>query len=382
MIDFVGKRKWFFLLSALVIIPGLISLAIPPRLKVGLEFTGGSIQTLSFLQPVTQEDLRAEMSAVGHGSAIIQGSPKNAYLVELPALSEADRSALETSLGKSLQLRKLVTFPRAEGAEKLTTAFVFVDIEQVEPAELTAALATAGHADTQPERTRLDSYIVRTRVLDLEERQALETSLAAKFGPSASYDFDLVSAVIASERARNAAIAVGAASVAILLYITWAFRRLRHSFRYGLFTIVGPVHDTLVVVGIFSILGKVFGTEIDAMFITAILTVIGYSVHDTIVVFDRVRESTTRGPGVELETIINGSLNETLARSLNTGMTLLFMLFAMALLGGSTLRNFMLVLIIGITAGTYNSICIAPQLLVAWERRDWKKLWPFRAKAT
>jgi len=136
------------------------------------------------------------------------------------------------------------------------------------------------------------------------------------------------------------------------------------------------------VVGIFSILGKVFGTEIDAMFITAILTVIGYSVHDTIVVFDRVRESTTRGPGVELETIINGSLNETLARSLNTGMTLLFMLFAMALLGGSTLRNFMLVLIIGITAGTYNSICIAPQLLVAWERRDWKKLWPFRAKAT
>ncbi|MBI4297104.1 MAG: protein translocase subunit SecF [Chloroflexi bacterium] len=375
MLDLVGRRRWYFLISALIIIPGIISLAIPPRLKVGLEFTSGTSQTISFLQSVTQEDLRAEMATQGQSDAIIQGSPKDAYLITTAPLAEADRQLLEEKLGDALGLQRVVTFERPENPEQQIQGFIFSNIEEVTPEKLIQKLTDLGYSsEAAPERAGLDTYLIRTRVLEKTEAESLRAALETRFGPLASYNFFEVSPLVAAERARNASFAVVAASAAILLYITWAFRRMTRPFLYGTFAVVALIHDTLVVLGIFSILGKVLGTEIDSMFITGILTVIGYSVHDTIVVFDRIRENTARGMARDLETTINISLNETMSRSLNTSLTIFFTLFALALIGGVTLRNFMLVLIIGIIVGTYSSICIASQLLVVWERGELKKL--------
>jgi preprotein translocase subunit SecF len=193
--------------------------------------------------------------------------------------------------------------------------------------------------------------------------------------------FFSVSPKVAGETVRNAVIAVIAAALGILLYISYAFRRVPNPFRYGTCAIVALVHDTLLVVGVFSVLGKVANLEVNAMFIIGVLTVIGYSVHDTIVVFDRIRENVSNGVGRSLESTINVSILETLGRSLNTSLTLVFTLVALILFGGSTIFNFLLVLLIGIVSGTYSSIAIASQALVVWERGEFPRLFPRRSKS-
>jgi preprotein translocase subunit SecF len=162
------------------------------------------------------------------------------------------------------------------------------------------------------------------------------------------------------------------ASVAILIYLTLVFRKVPNAFRYGICAIFALLHDVLVVMGIFAILGHAFGTEIDALFITAVLTVIGFSVHDTIVVFDRVRENITRRRFDRFEDVVNYSLVQTLARSINTSITVILTLFALYLFGGVSIRNFVLVLLIGIISGTYSSIFNASMLLVIWEKGEWR----------
>lgn len=178
--------------------------------------------------------------------------------------------------------------------------------------------------------------------------------------------FDFVSALVAGETVRNSVIAVLVAAIGILLFITYAFRSVPNPFRYGVCAVIALVHDMLVVLGIFAILGQFFDTEVNAMFILGILTVLGYSVHDTIVVFDRIRENVGRNFSRDMSVVVNVSLMETIGRSLNTSITLLFTLFALLLFGGSTIENFILVLIIGVIAGTYSSIGIASQVLVMW----------------
>jgi len=201
-------------------------------------------------------------------------------------------------------------------------------------------------------------------------REAIEEALGDRFGALTVRDFASVSEIVSQEIARDAAIAVVAAAGGILLYIIWAFRHLPKPWRYGICAIIAVLHDTLVVVGAFSIFGKLFGMEINTMFITGLLTIIGFSVHDTIVVFDRIRENITRNPGVELPEIVNASLTETLARSLNTSLTLIMTIGALLLLGGVTIQSFLLVLLIGVVSGTYSSIFVAAQLLVSWEEGD------------
>jgi preprotein translocase subunit SecF len=153
-------------------------------------------------------------------------------------------------------------------------------------------------------------------------------------------------------------------------------------FRWGICAIIALIHNVLVVTGIFSILGWAANVEIDALFITGMLTVVGYSVHDTIVVFDRIRENMSRG-GSSFEKVVNNSIIQTLSRSIITPLTLVFVLLALFILGGSTIRYFTLVLIIGCITGTYSSLCNASQLLVIWENKEWRKLSqlnPFRKK--
>jgi len=304
MFDFVGKRYWFFLLSALVIIPGLISLGVF-GLKTGIDFKAGSSMTLHFSTAVDETQLRTELNNIGYKDAVVQHTSSGDFIVKLEAIDSAHNVALMTALNTDL---------------KTTT----------------------------------------------EQK-----------------DFASISASVASQTARNAVIAVIVAAVGILLYITFAFRKMPNPLRWGTCAVIAMIHDVLVVVGIFSILGWLAGVEIDALFITGMLTVVGYSVHDTIVVFDRIRENQSRGGGGNFENVVNSSILQTMTRSLNTSLTVLFVLLSLFVLGGPTIHYFTLVLIIGVITGTYSSVCNASQLLIVWENKEWGRFvsWiPFPGK--
>ncbi|TES83455.1 MAG: protein translocase subunit SecF, partial [Dehalococcoidia bacterium] len=180
--------------------------------------------------------------------------------------------------------------------------------------------------------------------------------------------------MVAAETARNAIIAVGIAAAGILLYITWAFRKMPKPFHYGVCAIIALVHDVVVVVGIFAILGAIMNWEINLMFITGVLAVIGYSINNTVVVFDRIRENLKRGISANFEMVVNNSLVETLSRSMNTSLTTMLVVVALLLFVGATIQNFAIVLLIGIITGTYSSLFIAPNLLIIWEKGEWGRL--------
>lgn len=217
---------------------------------------------------------------------------------------------------------------------------------------------------------------IRTTYLDNAQKDAIVQAMSGttEFGTVTVLDFSAVGPVIGAEITRTAFILVGAASVAILLYIAWAFRNVSHPFRYGICALAALLHDILVVTGIFSILGVLFKVEVDSLFVTAMLTVIGFSVHDTIVVFDRIRENLNRRTGEPFGTVVNSSIIQTLARSLNTSITVLLTLLALYLFGGTTTRTFVLALLIGIFSGTYSSIFNASCLLVSWQNGDFSRL--------
>jgi len=177
--------------------------------------------------------------------------------------------------------------------------------------------------------------------------------------------------MVATETTRNAVIAVAVAAIGILLYIAWAFRRMPNPFRYGACAIIALVHDALIALGIFSILGGTMNWEIDLSFVIGILAVIGYSVNDTVVIFDRIRENSAKDTRSDFAVVVNNSLVETLGRSLNTVLTTLFVVIALLLFVGASIQNFAVVLLIGIISGSYSSIGIAPLLLVVWRKGEW-----------
>jgi len=181
-----------------------------------------------------------------------------------------------------------------------------------------------------------------------------------------------VGATVGGEVAQRAAGAVGLAALGILLYITYAFRGLKHAFRYGVAAIVAMLHDVAVLFGVQAILSHFLGWEVDSLFLTALLTVIGFSVHDTIVVFDRIRENQTVYRRVEYERLVNHSIVQTLDRSINTQLTVMLTLLALLIFGGVTTRHFVSILLIGVFSGTYSSIFNAAPILVVWENREWK----------
>ena len=302
--DFAKSRPWFFLLSALIILPGVVFLILSPGLKPGIDFTGGSSLTVQFpeLAKVNQESIRTELAKIGYEDAKIQ----NFEIIE------------------------------AEGE-------------------------------------KYETFFLRTQTLNEEQKDLLVESLNNAFSPNETdtlQSFDLVSAVVAEETVINALWAVLAAAVGIFFYIWWAFRNVPSPFRYGLAAIVALLHDTLIVVGIFSILGYLFEIEVNTMFLIALLTVIGYSVNDTIVVFDKIRENVLIYSNRPFPEIVNLSISETIGRSLNTSFTLLITLLALLMFGGATIREFLYVLIIGVLAGTYSSIAIATQVLVSWNQKS------------
>ena len=208
---------------------------------------------------------------------------------------------------------------------------------------------------------------------------------SALFKGSSTYSYGItnasVSSSVAFDTSLKAFLAVLASSVFILLYVWFAFRKVAKPWRYGTCAIIALLHDVLVVLGVFSILGELFNIQIDTLFITALLTIVGFSVHDTIVVFDRIRENMQRRTSETFEQVVNASLIQTMARSLNTSLTVLFTLSALTLFGGVTIRTFTLTLLIGIFSGTYSSIFNASMLLVIWEKGE-LGLWRFKRDRT
>ena len=308
MPDIVGKRAWYFLFSALLILPGLISLIIPSGwvtgdsgLKAGIDFSSGSVLSVTFEAPVTEDQIRERMNELGHSEALIQRLGGSGFLIRTDLLEQA-----------------------------------------------------AGDAPSERE------VIER----DLEKFLLLDRSRV---------EFASVSPIVASETVRNAFLAVAAASVFILLFVWFAFRRVPKAYRYGVSAILALVHDVIFVLGVFSILGKVLGMEINAMFIVGILIVAGYSVNDTIVVFDRIRENIGLKTSTDMSVVFNAAINSTLNRTVITSLTKLTGVVIRLLFGGAILRGFSFALLIGVLVGTYSSIFIATPIVLDLGKKQ-KKL--------
>lgn len=242
-----------------------------------------------------------------------------------------------------------------------------------QPAEVIKVYADAGITDVEVQTSGTDSLVIRSKAIEEEAKTALVNSISKMSGSKISVTrFDTVGPSIGKEVGTRAAGAVVIAAIGILLYITYAFRGVPHAFRFGVAAIMAMVHDILVVIGMESILCHFLGWEVDSLFLTALLTIIGFSVHDTIVVFDRIRENQNIYRKLPFETVVNHSVVQTMDRSINTSLTVLLTLLAMALFGGITIRHFVVILLIGVFSGTYSSIFNASPILVVWELREWK----------
>lgn len=299
MQNIVGKRYWFFALSTIVIIPGIIALSLW-GLPLAIDFTGGSILEVRFES----------------------GSP--------PA-----------------------------------------------PAEVVEMYDDLGVPDPLAQSAGSMDIVVRSKLIDESTKALIMEEMGIRFeGPVTLLRFDSVGPSIGIEVAQQAAGAIGLAALFILLYITYAFRGVPNARRFGVAAIIAMLHDVAVVIGVEAIFGHFLGWEVDALFLTALLTVIGFSVHDSIVVFDRIRENQRIHRRLEFEQLVNHSIVQTLDRSINTQLTVMLTLLALLLFGGVTTRHFVTVLLIGVFSGTYSSIFNAAPILVVWENREWR--WWFR----
>ncbi len=250
----------------------------------------------------------------------------------------------------------------------------------ITPTTVGAVFAANGFEEAQvqvsPAADGTPGAIIRTRDLSgtalAAERDAILDALDAEFGAVTLDRLETVGPTLSQEATLGALVAVTIASVVIMLYMTFAFRDAPHPFRYGVCAIISMVHDVLFVFGAAAILGLFIGLEVDALFLTAILTTLSFSVHDTIVVFDRVRENLGLRRDETFEEIVNHSVVQTLPRSINTQLTTIFTLLALLLFGGESIQGFVLVLLLGLISGTYSSIFNAAQVLVVWEYREWE----------
>ncbi len=246
----------------------------------------------------------------------------------------------------------------------------FEEAHNILPGDVKAIYDRYGLTDTLVQTSGENLILIRSKEVDAELKQAIQEELREKFGPFTELRFESVGPSVGAEVSRRASYAVVMAAVGILVYITIAFRHVPNAFRYGTCAVIAMIHDVAVVIGVASIFGWLFGWEVDALFLTALLTVIGFSVHDSIVVFDRIRENMIRHRGERFEDIVNHSIIQTLDRSINTQLTVLFTLTALVLFGGVTIRHFMATLLVGILSGTYSSIFNAAPLLVVWENGE------------
>jgi preprotein translocase subunit SecF len=249
------------------------------------------------------------------------------------------------------------------------------------PGEILTVYDRSNIRDTQVQTSDTGSYIIRSEFLQNETRDAVLNALQEQFGAVEVVRFDSVGPSIGEQVTTRGSLAVAVASLLVVLFIAWSFRGIQNAMRYGICAILAMIHDVAIIFAVTAYGGRLFGWELDALFLTALLTVIGFSMQDTIVVFDRIRENAVIYRRLDFETLVNHSIVQTLQRSINTQlMTVEFLLLALILFGGTTLQEFASILLIGLMSGTYSSIFIAAPILVLWENREWKT-W-FGRKAT
>lgn len=381
MFNLVEKRRWYFLLSAMVIIPGLIIMGYSwattgAPFRLSIDFLGGSIYTLTFVgDEVTEDGIRTVFEDNGDDNAVIQqlGQAETEWLLvnpttEVVGSDEREVALQETFANSSLEGDLVISFNEGLG---YLLAFGADDITDEAVRTTFADYLGEGASLTQETVT---TWSVRTSVFQTSEdaRQQLESDLETRVGPidRGSFSLETVSPTVGREVTRSAFFAVLMGAAVITGFIVIAFREVPNAFRYGVCAILAMVHDILIVMGVMSLLGLLFGWEVDALFLTAVLTVVGFSVQDSIVVFDRIRENIPLRLGEPYETIVNRSLWETIHRSLATQLNAFFIMIALLLFGGETVQHFIFILFIGLLSGSYSSLFTAVPLLVAWEKGE------------
>lgn len=388
MIDLVSKRYVYLMASLLIIIPGLIAVLLG-GLKPGIDFTGGVRLTLV---PTNQsaanatanvDQFKNSLAKAGYADAVVRsgtigtGAPvTQTVTLDIPHIAQL---AFEQREEKRSDIAKQLISDGLVSGRQISTTLGITDTTTIGQTASGTVTGTASITATVPLTSSVSVTNTGTTTGTTGTTAGSATAPPAqtvarwRVDQNSVVDDYTVGPTVGTELIGRAFLAILAASTAILLYLTVVFRKVPNAFRYGVCAIVALLHDVLVVLGAFAILGFAFGIEVDALFITAMLTVIGFSVHDTIVVFDRVRENIMRRRFDRFDEVVNYSLVQTLARSINTSITVLLTLFALYLFGGASVRNFVLALLIGILSGTYSSIFNASMLLVVWENREWNR---------
>lgn len=251
-----------------------------------------------------------------------------------------------------------------------TSTTLQFDDRSVQTDDVRTVFSAAGLGDATIQSTGDGSFFIRTGVQNDDVQDDVLAALERGYaGAYTRTEVTTVGKSVADDTVRNSIQAIVVAAVFIILFLFWAFRAVSSAYRYGLAAVIALAHDVILTLGLFVILGQLINAEVNASFIVGTLTVIGYSVNDTIVVFDRIRENVQLGGGRTFRAVVNQSLNESLMRSLATSFTTALVIVAMLLFGGETLRDFLFVLLAGVVVGTYSSIFIAAQILVFWEER-------------
>lgn len=426
-------KYWFFAISLAIIVPGLLALAVW-HLNLGIDFTGGSTVDLSFASAhVTTEQIQSVFQKAGaadvqvYSATNLNGGVKANQLVYITLNRAIDTNEVNTIIQRlGASSAHLPANPTLAGkymaavpGSKNTQAVVVVQFSApvtdagavnsaLQKLPDTTAVSVTGQSAASgvtsaslPVSVQNVSIGSNNLVYEVDTQTSFNTGTAGskgyvdlnsilytldqKFGAVYSPSQDNVGPAIASETTLYAFFAVLAASVAITLYIGYAFRHvgsLSLAFRFGASAIIALLHDALVVLGLWAIFGHFFNFKVDSLFLTAILTVIGFSVHDTIVVFDRIRENLRRRTSESFETIVNASLVQTMSRSLNTSLTVLLTLAALTLFGGASIQQFTLALLIGIMSGTYSSIFNASMILTVWETKEYRTWFRRRPQTT
>ena len=344
MYDIVGKRRWYYLLSALLTIPGLIFIVLG-GLKPSIDFTGGTEWEVRHEEQPSAQEMRAALAELGYPDAVVTDLPDGFLRIRTEPIDLIPPEELRPSPS-----------PSAAPSEAPSGA------PSPSPSQ-----AASGAPSPTPSPSPSPTP---PPVAEGTEFAGLRDDLEGRFGRGEPRSVRTVGPLIGADLIRASAILIGIGEIFILLYL-W----MRFGFRFGTAAIVALLHDVILVVGTFAILGYFIGLEFDALFVTALLTIIGFSVHDTIVVFDRIRENRVRHAGEPFGAIVNHSILQTMARSIITSLTVAVTLGALLLLGPATIRTFALALLLGVISGTYSSIFNASQLLVTWHE------WSLRRRA-
>jgi preprotein translocase SecF subunit len=395
--DIIGKRRWFFLISALVTIPGLIFILLTPitggkeGLQFTIDYTGGTTWQIRFENKNVTADqvagvfrsngLQAVVVHQGNGFMDIKTEPIGLRAPEptatpIPTLAPSASAAPSASSGASAPAAS-ASAPASSGSPAASSSAAPSASPSPSPAPSASpspSLAPSASAGASPGTSPAPSASAPTgdTQLPTEGRMGdMVVALEKALGPIAEQaSLTTIGPVVSADLINQALVLIVVGSIGILLWITYRFQDVK----FGVTALVALVHDVIVVVGIFAILGTFVHVEIDALFVTAMLTVIGFSVHDTIVVFDRIRENRARHAGEPFAEIVNHSILQTFARSIMTSFTVVLTLLSLYLFGGSAIRNFVLALLIGIISGTYSSIFNASPLLVVWHNWEDRRL--------